>query len=419
MPRCFLILVAFSFSSMASAADWPQFRGPGSLGVAPAEKGLPTTWSDKDNLLWKKELPGAGASSPIVVGDRIFLTCYSGYGIPGAKGGDIKDLKRHLLCLDRKGEVLWSKEVVSKAEDYPYKSFQGLHGYASATPASDGKHVFCFFGVAGVAAFDLDGKELWRESVGTGTSDWGSGNSPVLHKDLVIINASVESGSLVALDKASGKQRWAAKGISSSWNTPILVDAEGRKEVVVSIKTKLRAFDPESGTELWSCQGISDYVCPSVVAHDGVVFAIGGRGNTALAVKAGGKGDVTTTHVLWRIKKGSNVSSPVYHEGHLYWAHEGRGVVYCVDAKKGEVVYEKDLAPSSDRIYASGTLGDGKIYYVSRNQGTYVVAASPEFKQLAHNRFASDKSVFNASPALVDGLILLRSDRFLYCLGAK
>src|SRR5262249_18390807 len=154
-----------------------------------------------------------------------------------------------------------------------------------------------------------------------------------------------------------------------------------------------------SGEELWHCEGIRDYVCPSVIAHQGVVYAIGGRSGTAVAVRAGGKGDVSRTHVRWRINRGSNVSSPVYHDGHLYWTNESRGIAYCVRAEDGKIIYEQRLKPAPDLIYASPVLADGKLYIVSRTTGTYVIEAAPAFKLLAHNAFASDASVFNASPA--------------------
>jgi outer membrane protein assembly factor BamB len=401
------------------AADWLQFRGPGGLGVAP-DQGLPATWSATENIVWKTDLPGPGGSSPIVVGSKIFLTCYSGYGIPGEKASAMDALKRHLVCLDRaSGKVLWTSDVASELPETPYQGYQALHGYSSGTPVSDGQNIYVFFGKTGVFAFDLNGKQLWQASVGTRIHGWGSGTSPVLSGDLVIVNASVESGALVALHKKTGKQVWTARGMQSSWNTPVLVNVGGRQELVVSVSGRLLAFEPQTGAPLWTCHGVDDYVCPSVIGHEGVIYAIGGRSNTAVAVRAGGKGDVTKTHTLWRLNRGSNVSSPVYHDGHLYWASESRGIVYCVDAKKGEVVYEERLKPTSDRIYASPVVADGKLFYVSRNRGAYVLAAKPEFQFLAHNTIAGDTSVFNGSPAITDGQLLLRSDRCLYCIGNK
>jgi outer membrane protein assembly factor BamB len=413
MLRAAIVFGALAMS--ATAADWPQFRGPGGLGIS-EEKNLPTTWSADTNVAWRTELPGAGASSPIVVGKKIFVTCYSGYGV--GKGGDMKDLKRHLVCLDLAGKILWTRDVDAAQPEEPYRGYQALHGYASSTPASDGQHVYVFFGKSGVVAYDLDGEQLWHKSAGTDANNWGSGTSPVLYKDFVIVNACVESGNLVAFNKKDGSTAWTAKGMSWSWNTPLLVDVDGKQELVVSVQGKLLGFDPRTGDELWNCQGIEDYVCPSVIAHDGVIYAIGARANAAVAVKAGGKGDVSKTHVVWRIRKGSNVSSPVYHDGHLYWASDNRGAVYCVKASNGDLVYDKQLKPGPETIYASPVAADGKLYYVSRNKGAYVLEAGPQFKLLAHNTLG-DTSVFNASIAVSEGRLLLRSDRYLYCIAKK
>ena len=195
----------------------------------------------------------------------------------------------------------------------------------------------------------------------------------------------------------------------------------GRTELVVAVPRHVRAYDPATGEELWSCQtGITWYMVPSMVAHKGVVYCIGGRSGTAasMAIRQGGRGDVTATHRLWKTDKWSNVSSPIYHDGRLYFAHEKRAVAYCLNAGTGEVLYERQLGPRAGQVYASPVLADGKIYYVTRRGGTFVVAAGPEFKQLAHNTL-DDRSTFNASPAVSGRCLLLRSDRFLYCIGKR
>lgn len=176
-------------------------------------------------------------------------------------------------------------------------------------------------------------------------------------------------------------------------------------------------LDPDSGQTLWSCDtGIPWYMCPSPVANEGVVYVIGGRPGGGLAVRLGGRGNVSSSHALWRISKGSNVPSPIYNEGHLYFAHDNLGIVFCVNAKTGQVVYEERLNPSPGMIYPSPVLADGKLYYFSRNGRGYVVAAKPKFELLAQNSL-SDGGTFNASPAVTGNRLLLRSDKFLYCLG--
>jgi outer membrane protein assembly factor BamB len=413
-----LAFLAFAFCSLLGA-DWTEFRGPNGLGIS-TEKGLPVQWSDDKNIVWKTKLPGPGTSSPVTTGDRVFLTCYTGYAVNADKPGSMEDLRRHVLGLDREsGTIRWAKEFQPELPEHKYQGEGSYHGYASSTPAIDGERLYVFFGKSGVFCFDLDGKQLWHADVGKRTHGWGSGASPVLYKNLVIINASVESGQVVALDRTNGKEVWKAPGVGSAWNTPLLVKVpSGETELVVSVQNWVVGLDPDTGKELWRAEGVHRYVCPSVVAHDGVVYAIGG-GNTSLAVKAGGRGDVTKTHVLWRENKGSNVSSPLYHDGHLYWASDNNGVVYCQEAATGKFVYQKRLEPPSGLIYASPVLADGKIYYVSQRKGTYVVPAKPEFELLAHNVFKEDGSRTNASPAVSKGQLLLRSDQYLYCIGSK
>jgi outer membrane protein assembly factor BamB len=398
------------------AADWTQFRGPGGLGVSD-EKGPPLTWSSTENIVWKVDLPGPGASGPITLGDRVFVTCYSGYGLEPAQG-DPQDLQRHLLCLSRKeGAVLWHKTFEPKLPEHKYQGEGSYHGYAASTPTTDGERLYVFFGKSGVFCFDLDGNQLWQASVGDGTSGWGSGCSPLLYKNLLIVNASVESGSLVALDKKTGDEVWRAKGIGSSWNTPMLAPGKDRTELVVSIANYVVSFNPDTGEELWRAEGVHRYVCPSVVYHDDVVYAIGG-GSTSLAVRTGGSGDATTSHGLWRLNKGANVSSPVYYQGHLYWTRDGN-TACCQNPATGEMVYEERFEPGAGKIWASPVLADGKLYYVSQHNGTYVVAAQPKFELLAHNVLEDDDSRTNASPAVSNGQLLLRTDRRLYCIGAK
>lgn len=414
----FGVLIVLSPATLsAQETRWLQFRGPGGLGVSTA-RGVPSTWNARDNILYKITLPGAGSSSPILLGNRLILTCYLGYGEPG-KAGAMNQLKRNVLCLDAKsGDIVWRREVRSRLpEEKPPR--EG-HGFASSTPVADDERIYTFFGKSGVFAHSHDGRELWHADVGDGLSGWGSAASPILYKDLVIVNASVESDSLVALDRRTGKEVWRARGMRESWNTPVLVPIAGAKtELAVAIMGKVLGIDPDSGKQLWSCAtDIAWYMAPSPVADGGVVYCIGGRdGGGALAVRAGGRGDVTRTHRAWLIRKTSNVSSPIIHNGHLYWMHDSLGVAYCADAKTGKLIYEERI-PQAGQVYASPVLADGKLFYVTRNGRTFVLPAQPRFEVVAVNDLA-DRSTFNASPAVADGKLFLRSDRFLYCIGKK
>ena len=402
----------------AVLADWPQFRGPGALDRG-AATGVALNWGDTSNIVWKTALPGPGASSPIVLGNRIFLTCFTGFATSSREPGEMSALKRHLLALNLDdGKILWDTPV--PAEQPEQDRIRENHGYASSTPVADAERIFTFYGKSGAFAFDHNGKQLWHAKVGDKLNGWGSATSPVLYKDFVIVNASIESESLVALDKKTGREVWRAGGIKDSWHAPALVTApDGGSEIVVAMFRKVRAFNADKGEPLWSADtGINWYMCPTPVAENGVVHVIGGRTpNGALAIRAGGRGDVTASHVVWKTGKGSNVPSPILHEGHLYFAHENLAILYCLNAKTGELVYEERLEPSPGQIYASPVMADGRLFYTGRSGRTIVVAASPKFEKLADNTLESNRGVFNSTPAIAGSRLLLRSNRALYCLG--
>lgn len=395
--------------------EWAGFRGPGGMGISNTG-GLPLNWDSERPPLWKTSLPGSGASSPITWGDHIYVTSYTGYHVPGQPRGSLERLQRHLIALRRDtGALLWDRSVKAKL---PEEENIRDHGFAANTPAADAERVYAFFGKSGVFAFDHRGTQLWHADVGSGTSGWGTAASPLLYNDLVIINASVESESLIALDRETGQERWRAEGIRESWNTPVLVTStSGREEVVVARHGDVLAFDPHTGAPLWSCKtGISWYMVPTAVAADGIVYVLGGRsGTAALAVRAGGDGDVTETHRLWTSRHGSNVTSPIYRKGHLYWMSHDGGIAYCADAGTGELVYQERIGRVG-QVYACPILAAGRLYYIDRDGRTVVLAAQPEFKQLAKYQL-SDGTRFDASPAVDGERLIVRSGAFLYCLG--
>ncbi len=404
------------FATARAQDDWRAFRGNDGTATSNA-KGLPLTWSATENVVWKADLPGAGTSTPVIVGEKIFVTCYSGYNVPGQARGEQKDLKLHLVCLERAtGKIAWTRDIEPKLPEQ--ESIRDGHGYASSTPTADNSRVFVFFGKSGVLAFDHAGKELWRADVGSGLNGWGSGASLLLASERLIVNASVESEKLIALDPANGKEVWNLSKFNESWNSPIVTKAGDRTELVVAKFGQVLGIDPATGKEFWRCAtDIPWYMVPSIVAHDGIAYVLGGRPGSGLAIKLGGEGDVTRTHRIWTSKKGSNVSSPVYHDGHLYWMHDNLGMAFCANAKTGEVVYEERIS-RADQVYGSPVLADGRIYYPARNGLTYVVAAKPKFELLATNSLG-ERGTFNASPAIVGGKLFLRTDKALYCVGAK
>lgn len=405
-----LCVVVFLIQTV-HAENWPQFRGPGGLGISDATN-LPVTWSETENVAWKTAMPGYGSSSPIALDGKLYVTCYSGYGA-GRNRGRMVDLTLHVVCVDSQtGKILWDKQI---KPILPESKSVREHGYASQTPTTDGEHLYVFFGKTGVFKLDLQGNQIWQTSVGTQLhrGGWGSGTSPILYENLVIINASVESGSLVGIDKNTGEIAWRAGDMDSSWNTPHLVKVpNGKDEVAVTVKKWILGFDPKTGDELWRCAAIEDYICPSIVSHEGILYALGGRSSKVVAVRSGGRGDVTATHKLWQADVGANVSSPVVHDGHLHWVSDRVRTAYCLSLADGSVKYAERVGPQP---YASTLLADGRLYVVTRTGGTLVLAAKPQFEQLALNKL-DDQSQFNASPIVCNGALILRSDENMYCI---
>lgn len=402
----------------ATIADWPGFRGPNGLAVS-ADRGLPLKWGPNENIVWKVKLPGPGASSPIISGNRVFVTCYSGYGAAPDSKGDITQLKRHLVCLDRdSGKVLWQKDVPAKQPETDYAKMVREHGYATHTPATDGERVYAFFGRTGVFAFDVNGKELWNKDVGRFVNVFGSGASPVLYKDLLIVVASVESSSMVALDKRTGKEIWRVKGLSDCWATPLLVDAPGGKtELVVNGPAVIEGYNPDTGEQLWSCATLTtSYVSSMPLTRAGIVYVMGAgsEGRMFLAVRAGGKGDVTDTHAVWRQKVGASYTSPVLVGDRFYFFS---ALAHCLKADTGEPVFQERL-PGLGNEYPSPVVADGRIYFLARSGRGFVLAPKDKLEVLAQNE-PLDGGGFVASPAVSGGRLFVRNDTYLYCLGEK
>ena len=301
-----------------SAGEWRRFRGGDGSGVSDA-KDLPTRWSEEKGIAWKTELPGPGTSSPIVTGGKILLTCYSGYGTSQRQAGDIAKLRRHVVCVDEKtGKLLWDRSIESRGGEESYRGI-GVpnHGYASSTPVTDGKSVYAYFGRSGVVAFDLEGKELWRAAVSDDprTHMFGSASSPVLFENLLIVPAGVECEAIVAFDKTTGKEAWraSAQGYGSWWSTPVLVGTGAQTELVLHVPDELWGINPKNGKLRWYAETFSARsLSPSAVHADGVIYAIGGRQGGCIAVKTGGRKDVTKSHVVWKGRSGSYVTSPVH-----------------------------------------------------------------------------------------------------------
>ena len=403
---------------------WNRFRGPNGSGHSD-DKQIPSEWSDNKNLSWKLKLPGFGSSSPILTKSYVFVTCYSGYGVPGERGGSSDDLFRYLCCIDRKtGKEVWKKEFPNDVREDGYQG-NGLpeHGYATNTPVTDGKSVFAFFGKSGVFAFDLKGKQLWKKSVGTDSANrrWGSAASLLLYKNLVIVNAAEEGRAIVAFDKDSGEEVWKAEADSLElcYSTPVIASSKSRDELVIAVPGEVWGMNPNNGKLFWYAETpLTGNLSPSINLAGDNAYVFGGyRSSGSVSIQLGGKGDVTKSHVKWSQRNSSYVATPILLKDRMYWIDD-KGTFYCVNTKDGELVHRERLRlGSSNRpVYASGIAIDGKLLFQTRYGGVVVVSPSDELNIVSTNRFESDESQFNATPAVGSGQLFLRSDTHLYCV---
>jgi len=403
-----LVLLAATIAAHATSArgdDWPRWRGRDGNATA-AESLLPVHWSTSEGVRWKVPLPGSGSSSPITWGKRVFVTSAEHAGTA-----------RRLHALDlTTGAMLWTVEL---EDDFPEPT-NVLTGHAAATPVTDGRHVVAFFGNAGVVCCDLDGHELWRKRFDYFDTELGLASSPILDGDHVILVCDHDGNRfqdfdsfLVALDVATGEERWRADRpkLYRSWSTPILVPAgDGARELVVNAQDELRGYDPRDGSQLWNVTGMTLWVAPSPVFAQGLIFATSGRDGPAMAVRPGGRGDVTESHVAWQHPLGGPyVCSPVVVGRELY-IHDEAGVLVCYEAATGRVHYRQRLA---GKFTASSVAGAGKVYFTNEAGTMYVVAAGPKYELLAKNQLEEETL---ASPAIADGVILLRTLTRLYAI---
>jgi outer membrane protein assembly factor BamB len=430
-----LVMLLATTALAASAEDWPQWRGPHGNGVS-GEKGLPSSWSS-DRAAWKARLGGLGISSPIVWGDRVFVTSQAGRSPRRAgdhptliRGDEAKDEKplgagaaseartEFLVeAFDRKdGRRLWEYRLAAEGE---LPEVHDKHNLASPSPVTDGEVVIAWFGTGQLVALRPDGKLSWQRNLardyGPFKISWGHGSSPALFGDQVILLCDHEPGSyLLSLDKRTGKERWKvdrAKG-SVSYSTPTVVRVSDSDELVVNSTTRIDAYDPRTGALLWWAGEPHRFGVPVPAFHDGVLYMSRGyRSGPYLAVKAGGRGDVSKTHVLWSVPTGAPyISSLVYYDGLVYMASDV-GVVSALDPRSGERVWQERIPGI---FTASPVAGDGKVYLVSETGDTIVLAAGREARVLSRNPLGERIA---ASPAVAHGRLFLRSDEHLIAIG--
>ncbi|MDQ3802929.1 MAG: PQQ-binding-like beta-propeller repeat protein [Acidobacteriota bacterium] len=418
MRRRFLVFccAALLAPGAALAGNWPQWRGPAMNGVSD-ERDLPVKWTATENVAWKLPLPGLSGSTPIVWGDRVFLSV--------AEGDDL-----YLWCVDRaKGAPAWKKRLGGGNVK------MRKHNMSSPSPVTDGRGVWVMTGTGVLKAFDFAGRELWardlQKDYGAFGLNWGYASSPLLHEDALFIQVlhgmnTDDPSYVLRVDKGTGKTVWKVErptdAVSESpdaYTTPALLRHGRAVEIVVTGGDYVTGHDPATGKELWRAGGLNPdrnpfyRVVASPVAADGLVYAPT-RVKPLLALRAGGRGDVTKTHLAWSYQNGPDVPSPVT-DGKYFYVVNDRGVVYCLDAKTGREVYgQQRLRPGT--YSASPVLADGRVYATSEDGVTSVFRAGPKFELLAENELGE---YCLSSPALSDGQIFIRTSNHLYCIGKR
>lgn len=415
--RFFLAALAtMAMRTGLDAASWPQWRGPTGTGLC-EETRLPLRWGPQEHVAWKTPLPERGNSTPIAWGDRIFLT-------------QAEQEKRLVVCVERRdGRILWKSGTVSGVPE----KFHPTNPPCAASPVTDGERVVANFGSAGVYAFDFAGRELWRTDLGLVDHIWGYAASPVLHGDFCFVHFGPGGRHfLVALDKRTGREVWRVsfpeehpaertdgfagkKGVIGSWSTPLMVPVGERTELVLSLPGKLAAFDPATGRELWFCEGLNPLLYTSAMYGDGVVVGSGGYGGSTVAVRPGGSGNMTAQRLWQKLRDKQRIGSGVIHRGHLYILNTP-GTAQCIRLEDGQTLWEQRLPGTGARTesWSSMVLAGEHLYVNNQGGDVFVLKAAPVFEMLQVNSITD--GIMNASVAISDGDLLLRTEKHLWCI---
>ena len=413
-PSALLFFAALFFPMFASAADWPQFRGPNGDGIS-SEKSAPLNWSRNSNVKWRAPLPAPGNSSPIVSNGKVFVTCTENEG-----------KQRSLFCFDREtGGQAWVNTVDFDKAMPTHRT--NPHGSPSA--AANGEKVVVWHGSAGLFCYDFAGKELWKRDLGEFRHMWGYASSPVIYGDKVILHCGPGVRVfLTAIDLATGETVWetdepvAGNGERNeqnqyigSWSTPLIAKIDGRDQIVCSFNTRVNGYDPATGELLWFCQGLKGrkgelaYSSPHLAGD--ICVAIGGYGGPAIGFKPGGSGDVTEMRLWRREPNPQSIGSGVYVGEHLYIPDAAQGAIRCLDPKTGQDVWRERGGPN---FWGSIVMAAGRLYATNQQGQTVVFAPSPDgFEELAVNSLGEQS---NSTPAVSDGEIFLRTFGGVYCI---
>lgn len=430
------ILAALSIPAQAESADahWPQWRGPQATGAADSGN-PPVTWSETENVRWKVAIGGLGSSTPIIWGDRIYVTTAVDTGKTAPKAADHrpdsekasnpdgappeKIYRFEVVALNRAdGKEVW-RTVVN--EQLPHEGHHQTGTYASGSPITDGTRIYASFGSFGIYALDLDGKVLWQKDLGDMMTRYGFGEgaSPTLHRDSLMVNWDHEGESfVVSLDSATGEERWrVARDEDTSWTTPLVVDFEGRTQVITSATNRIRSYDASTGELIWEASGMTLNAIPTPFHQDGVIYLTSGfRGSALMAIALkGASGDITDTpNIKWKLDQDTPyVASALLYKNRIYYTKFLSGVLTVADADSGEIVYGPERLGEIRNIYASPIAVADRIYIVGRHGNAVVLRHGDTFEILSEN-FLEDG--FDASPAIAGDELYLRGAEFLYCI---
>lgn len=407
------------------AGHWPNYRGPHYNGMASGD--APLRWSDTENVRWKADIPGRGHSSPVIWGDRVFLTTAISSQPTAAQSRrraqrPLPEHRFEVLCLDRKtGKVIWQHTAVKMQ---PHEDFHHRYGsFASNAPITDGKRVYAFFGSRGIFCYDLDGKLIWNKNLGPMQSrlEYGEGAAPAIGGDVLLLPFDQETNSyIVALNKDTGVELWRAdRKETTNWTMPLVVDLKGQVQAIVGGMSKTIAYETKTGKVIWECAGLGRNVIPAPVRQDDMVYLMSGNRNPNLmAIRLGRTGDLTGTDaVVWQQARGTSyVPSPVLHENKLYVLADN-GLLSCYNARTGEPHYQFRRLPQAYSFKSSLVAANGKLYLTAEDEDVVVMKMGEKFEVLATNTLKDQ--FFVATPAIADGEIFLRGRNTLFCISGK
>ncbi|MEO9933923.1 PQQ-binding-like beta-propeller repeat protein [Rhodopirellula bahusiensis] len=448
-------------------SDWPQWRGPDASGSA-LESNPPTTWSESENILWKIDVPGIGSSTPIILGDRVYVSTAvktervaenqdakeqtpqetapprgerraergrpeGGRGGPerggrgrgrGGRGGGAKPTNFYdflVIAYDRaNGEEVWRTSVT---QEVPHEAGHNTNTFASSSPVTDGEKLYMSFGSRGVFCLDLNGKQLWSVDLGQmqTRAQFGEGSSPAVHQGTLVVPWDHEGESfIVALDAATGEEKWRqSRDEQTTWSTPLITEYEGRTQVITNGSKRVRSYDLATGELIWECGGQAGNPIPSPVRfEDNVIVMTGYRGYAIYSIPLSAKGDITDSDVITWVEEDAApyVPSPVLYKGQLYFVKSNNGVLVSRQAKSGELVIDQTRLPDISSVYASPVAAADHVYFTGRDGTTLVLRHGDELEAIATNKLDDE---IDASAAIVGDQIFLRSKSHLYCIGNK